>query len=204
MRKHKPSHLRASWDPISLLSGYPPWNPPNSKPIEKLQAWECSGRGGRVWGNLCVLPSGLGSANREGVWGREADNSTCRGCGTGWDVWGRRCLLPALLGPAGGGLQWWVPSFRPGTVHALLLPVAIAPVKLRKRETKERLRLGGRAPGTLDNWGWEDKREWCLLSADRDIPTLWLWPSNFLAMQPWVSLSLPESPFLHLSPAHRL
>lgn len=49
-----------------------------------------------------------------------------------------REVVPAAsspLGPAGGAIQGWVPSLRPGTVYAFLLLVAIAPVRLR--ETRE-------------------------------------------------------------------
>lgn len=47
-----------------LLSMY---HHPLSKPIEKPQAWVCPGEGRQSVGNLCALPSGLGSANRDGT-----------------------------------------------------------------------------------------------------------------------------------------
>lgn len=46
--------------PLPVLS------PPLSKPAEKPQPGSALGR---VWGELCALSSGLGSANREGTWG---------------------------------------------------------------------------------------------------------------------------------------
>lgn len=106
MRKCKPSHLRASWDPISLLSGSPPWV---SHPTP-LQTYRKTLSLGVSWTecgeNSMLCPLALGSANREGMWGEETNNSTCRGCGTGWDAWEMRCLLPTLL----WGLLGWHPG----------------------------------------------------------------------------------------------
>lgn len=69
-----------------------------------------------MWGNSCALPSGLGSADREGSWGRSrpvtppAEDMALAGM-----RWGRRHLLPAFLWyPLGGGIQGWVPGLRPG------------------------------------------------------------------------------------------
>lgn len=105
--------------------------------------------GEAVWGNLCALPSGLGSASREGTWGGEVDNSTCRGCGTGWDAWGMTCLLPVLL--------WDLLGWHPGVGAQLEGWYSARPYPAdghhscqAEKETKERLRLRGNTPCALE------------------------------------------------------
>lgn len=55
MRKHKPSHLRESWDPIFLLSGSPPCGHPPVQTYRKTPSLEVSWGGEAECGETSVL-----------------------------------------------------------------------------------------------------------------------------------------------------
>lgn len=90
-----------------------------------------------------------GQCQQAGYMGREVDNSTCRGCGTGWDAWGMTRLLPVLL--------WDLLGRRPGVgaqlegwYRARPYPADGHHCYQAEKETKERLRLRGKAPCALE------------------------------------------------------